>query len=171
MPLTIFLIDLHGTLSANNSSKYNLVTPLEALPGFKRWPVQTPWPPLLGVLTRIDQGYTGVRNRSQAPVMTGGILLWCSRKEVWLLKCIKLFSLLINKLSHIIISHTSPILTIIHRLKMAIKEFSFNVYSATQFYLYVGTHPKTISGWICSSALSNQMHWEYICLFKKILLL
>ena len=115
-----------------------------------------------------DQGYTGVRNRSQAPVMTGGILLWCSRKEVWLLKCIKLFSLLINKLSHIIISHTSPILTIIHRLKMAIKEFSFNVYSATQFYLYVGTHPKTISGWICSSALSNQMHWEYICLFKKI---
>lgn len=46
-------VDLCGTPFTNNLTKYNSVPPLEALPGYKRWPVKTPYSPLLGVLTRI----------------------------------------------------------------------------------------------------------------------
>lgn len=45
--------DLHGTLLINNSTESEPVLPLQALPGYKKWPVQASAPPLLEVLTWI----------------------------------------------------------------------------------------------------------------------
>lgn len=45
------LRDLHGIPLANNATECSPVPPMEDLPGYKRQPVQTPYPPLLGVLT------------------------------------------------------------------------------------------------------------------------
>lgn len=43
--------DLHCNASANNAIKYNPALALEALPDYGIWPVQTPYPFLLGVFT------------------------------------------------------------------------------------------------------------------------
>lgn len=45
--------DLHRTPSTNHSSECNLVLPLRALPDYKRYPVHTLYPPILGVLTTV----------------------------------------------------------------------------------------------------------------------
>lgn len=45
--------NLRGIPSLGHSAEYNPVQPLESLPGYKRWIVQTPYPPLRGVLTRV----------------------------------------------------------------------------------------------------------------------
>ena len=47
-------VDFHDPPTpASNSTEYNPVLPLQALPGCKRWPVETLYPPLLGVFNRI----------------------------------------------------------------------------------------------------------------------
>lgn len=42
-----------GIPLANNATECSPVPPMEDSPGYKRQPVQTPYPPLLGVLTRV----------------------------------------------------------------------------------------------------------------------
>ena len=45
--------DLHGDVLSKVSTKYETVSSLEALLGYKRQPVQTPYPSLIAVLSRV----------------------------------------------------------------------------------------------------------------------